>query len=79
MREYMLRMLLVKAELWTSGGQAKKVMTAIIPYWDFWAYTREEFEEKVRSRFKRDFDKDIFRRFERDVLWHVEKLKKGLP
>jgi hypothetical protein len=45
-------MLLVKAELWTSGGQAKKVMTAIIPYWDFWAYTREEFEEKVRSRFK---------------------------
>jgi hypothetical protein len=52
-------------------------MAAVIPYWDFWAYSEDEFDKKLQVRFGSGFDESIFHRFERDVFSLLEKLKHG--
>ena len=77
MREYVFRLLIVKRELATDRGAGERIMAAVIPYWDFWTYSPDEFENKVHARFGSNFNESIFRRFEKDVFSLLAKLKHG--
>ena len=73
MREFVMRLLIVKHELSTDRDVGETIMPGVLPYWDFWAYSYDEFDKQLYARVGSYFDEAIFRLFEKDLaLFHQE-------